>query len=303
MQHGDTAASDRRGVQVGAVAARLRPDQPHGIVAKGMERPDRVRAASDAGDHGVGQPAGLRLHLRASLASDHRLQLAHERGVGVRARSRADQVVRRLDVRDPVADGLVHGFLEGRGAGGDRHDGGAEQVHARHVGRLPPGVLLSHVDDAFEPEARAHGRARDAVLARAGLGHDAPLAEPASEQRLTHGVVDLVGARVREILSLEPDAGASHLGGQPVGEVQRGAAADVVAPEGRQLGSERRIAQRVCERRLQLVQGGHHRLGDEAPAEATEMAEAVRGVLDVEPSLCRAHVASLAAATKRRTRS
>ena len=222
MQHRDVAAADRRGVQVGAVAARLDADQPHGVVAEGVERPDRVRAAADAGDDGVGQPARLRLHLGARLAADHRLQLAHERGVGVRAGGRADQVVRRLDVRDPVADGLVHGLLERRGAGGDRHDGGAEQVHARDVGRLPPGVLLAHVDDALEPEARAHGRARDAVLARAGLGHDPPLAEPLGEQRLTDGVVDLVRARVREILSLEPDAGAADLGGQPLGEVERG---------------------------------------------------------------------------------
>ena len=117
-------------------------------------------------------------HLRARLAADHRLQLAHERGVGVRAGGRADQVVRRLDVRDPVADGLVHGLLERRRAGGDGHDRRAQQVHARDVGRLAARVLLAHVDDALEAEARAHRRARDAVLAGAGLGDDALLAEP-----------------------------------------------------------------------------------------------------------------------------
>ena len=35
------------------------------------------------------------------------------------------------------------------------HDLGAEQAHPGHVERLPPGVLLAHVDDALEAEQRA----------------------------------------------------------------------------------------------------------------------------------------------------
>ena len=45
-------------------------------------------------------------------------------------------------------------------------------------GRLAAHVLGAHVDDALEAEARADRRRRDAVLARAGLGDDALLAEP-----------------------------------------------------------------------------------------------------------------------------
>ena len=173
--------------------------------------PDRVRPAADAGHDRVRQPPACAEHLGPRLAADHRLQLAHERGVGVRAGGRADQVVGRLDVRDPVADGLVHGLLERRRARRDGHDRRAQQVHARDVGRLAPGVLLAHVDDALEPEARAHGRAGDAMLARARLGDDALLAEPPREQRLADGVVDLVRARVREVFALEPDARAADL--------------------------------------------------------------------------------------------
>ena len=282
MQHRDVTAADRGGVQVGAVAARLGADQAHGVVAEGVEGADRVGAAADAGHHDVREPPRLRQHLRARLAPDHRLQLAHERGVGVRAGRRADQVVRRLDVGDPVADGLVHGLLERRRAGRDRDDGGAEQVHARDVGRLAARVLLAHVDDALHAEARAHGRARDAVLARARLGHDALLAEPLREQRLADGVVDLVRARVREVLALEPDARAADLGAEPLGQVERRLAPDVVARERGQLGREGRVGEGGGERRLELVERRHHGLGHEAPAEAAEAPERVRRVLHVE---------------------
>ena len=91
--------------------------------------------------------------------------------------------------------------------------------------------------------------------------------------------------------------------GEPLREIERRLAADVVAPECRELGGEGRIDERGGERRLELVERRHHGLGDEAPAEAAEVPEAVGRVLNVEPSLCRAHAASLAAATKRRTRS
>ena len=58
MQHRDVAAADRGGVQVGAVPARLRADQSHGVVAERVEGADRVRAAADAGDDDVGEAAG-----------------------------------------------------------------------------------------------------------------------------------------------------------------------------------------------------------------------------------------------------
>ncbi len=41
----------------------------------------------------------------------------------------------------------------------------------------------------------------NAVLAGARLGDDAPLAQPLGEQRLPHRVVDLVRARVRQLLA------------------------------------------------------------------------------------------------------
>ena len=82
------------------------------VVEEGGEHADRVRAAADACDHGVREPALGLEDLRARLAADHRLQLAHDRRVRRRADAGADQVVRRLDVRDPVADRLARRLLE-----------------------------------------------------------------------------------------------------------------------------------------------------------------------------------------------
>ena len=63
-------------------------------------------------------------------------------------------------------------------------------------GRWRAHVLGAHVDVALEAEARADRGRRDAVLAGAGLGDDAPLAEPPREQRLAERVVELVRAGV-----------------------------------------------------------------------------------------------------------
>ena len=82
-------------------------------------------------------------------------------------------------------------------------------------GRLPAHVLGAHVDDAVEAEARADRGGRDAVLAGAGLGDDALLAEPLREHGLAERVVELVRARVEQVLALEVDA--------PVGVEARGA--------------------------------------------------------------------------------
>ncbi len=152
-----------------------------------------------------GKPALRVQDLLARLPSDHGLELAHDLRVGVRADARADQVVGRLDVRDPVADRLARGLLERPGAELDRAHLGAEQVHALDVRALPLHVLGAHVDDAVEPEARADGRGGDPVLARARLGDDPLLAEPARDERLPDRVVDLVRARVAEVLALQVD--------------------------------------------------------------------------------------------------
>ena len=109
-----------------------------------------------------------------------------------------------LGIADPVAQRLIDGRTQRAIAAGDRHHGGAEQSHAPDVGRLALHVERAHVHRARQTDARTGRGARHAVLTGAGLGHDAPRAQPPRQQRLPERVVDLVRAGVRQILALEP---------------------------------------------------------------------------------------------------
>ena len=86
--------------------------------------------------------------LRRGLVADDPLEVAHERGVRMRADRRPEHVVGGRDVRDPVAHRLVDGVLEGGRARGHLADLGAQRPHPQHVRRLAADVLSTHVDDA-----------------------------------------------------------------------------------------------------------------------------------------------------------
>ena len=203
--------------RLAAPAASTPISRTSGSSRKPANIPIAFEPAADAGHDGLGQAALRREHLLPRLPADHRLEVAHELGVRMRAGTGADQVVRRLDVRDPVADRLAHRLLEGSRAELDGTKLGAEQPHPLDVGTLPADVLRTHVDDAGQPEAGADGRGGDAVLPGSGLGDHPRLAEPPREEHLAERVVDLVRAGVAEILALEVDALARR---QPFGKGQ-----------------------------------------------------------------------------------
>ena len=128
----------------------------------------------------------------------------------------------------PVAHRFVQRVFQRLRAGRNRHDGRTEHLHAKNVLRLALDVLRAHVDDAFHAEARGDGRRRDAVLAGAGLGDDAALAEALREQRLADAVVDLVRARMVQVLALQVDLRAAHLARHPCRVIDRRRAPDEV---------------------------------------------------------------------------
>jgi hypothetical protein len=180
-------------VGVDAVAPGLETEQPHRrVVHEGGEDPDGVGPAPDACGDRVREAAGQLEDLRPGLVTDDPLELAHHHRERMRAGHGTEQVVRRVDVGHPVAHRLVDGVLEGAAAGMDGHDLGPEQSHPGDVERLPPGVLLAHVDDAVEPEQGGGRRGGDTVLAGAGLRDDPGLAHLPGQQRLAEHVVDLV---------------------------------------------------------------------------------------------------------------
>ena len=229
MEDPRRAARERRRVPAGRdpVAGRLGDREADRRLAdEPRQQPDRVRAAADAREREIRQPALDRDDLGRGLVADPPLEVADDRRVGVRAHRRAEHVVGRLDVRDPVPHRVVDRVLERRAAARDRPDLGAERAHPEDVGPLALDVLGAHVDDARQPEQGTGGRGRDAVLAGAGLGDDPGLAEPPGQQRLAQRVVDLVGAGVGEVLALEVDAeaGRGSAGRSPSAATARSAA-------------------------------------------------------------------------------
>ena len=173
--------------------------------------------------------------------------------------SRNASFIASLSVREPVLTGI---------------DLGAEQPHPGDVERLPLGVDLAHVDDALEAEQRAGGGGGDAVLTGAGLGDDPRLAHPLGEQRLTEHVVDLVRAGVVEVLALEQDPRAAGVLGRAASPRSAGdGPAGVVAQQPVELGDGTRGSPRgLGVLRVELVERGDQRLGDEPAAVSAEVA-------------------------------
>ena len=52
-------------------------------------------------------------NLRPGFASDHFVEVAHHRRIGMRAQHAAQQIMRGADIGDPVAHGLVDGVFQG----------------------------------------------------------------------------------------------------------------------------------------------------------------------------------------------
>ena len=115
-----SAGAEWRPVSSPSPAASTPTSSTSASSQEGHERADRVRAAADAGDHAVGQPALGGLDLLARLVADHALEVAHQRRVGRRAHRRADHVVGGGHVGHPVADRRADRLLERAGAGLDR---------------------------------------------------------------------------------------------------------------------------------------------------------------------------------------
>ena len=143
----------------------------------------------------------------------------------MRPHRRTEQVESAVRIGDPIAQRLVDGGAQCLVATRHRHHFGAHQAHTTDIGRLALHVDRAHVDRTGQAETRTGRRTRHAMLAGAGLGDDTLGTEALGKQRLTEGVVDLVRARVREVLALEPDFGTPSCR-EPRRMRQRGRAAD-----------------------------------------------------------------------------
>ena len=140
----------------------------------------------------------------------------------------ADDIEGVIDMRDPVAHGLIEGVFQGPGTGLDGRHHGPQQFHLEHVAGLAPDILGPHIDDTFHAIAgRDRGRGH-AVLPGPGLGNDAPLAHALREQGLAHGVIDLVRAGVIQVFALEVDLRAAQFFAPVLSMVERRGAAHIL---------------------------------------------------------------------------
>jgi hypothetical protein len=284
VQHaGPTGCERSRVMTTGQpFAGGLGADDAHArVVEEGVEQADRVGAAAHAGSDHVGQPAVFLQHLRACLAADDGVEVAHHQRIGMRPGHRADDVESVGNMAHPVAHRLVERVLERLRARGHRHHFGAQQLHAVDVDLLPLDVGGAHVDHALEAQPRRHRGAGHAVLARAGLGDDACLAHVPRHQRLADGVVDLVRAGVVQVLALEQDARTADLAAQTLGEIHRARPADVVLEVIVELGEERWILAQAQIRRSEFGQRRHQRLGDVLAAVIAEAAVRVGPAVEI----------------------
>ena len=122
-----------RPVSMPSPAASATASRTAGSPMNRGEQADGVRAAADAGEREVRQPALDGAQLGRRLVADPALEVAHDRGVRVRAHRRPEHVVRGLDVGHPVAHRLVDRVLERGRAAVTRADLGAERAHPEHV--------------------------------------------------------------------------------------------------------------------------------------------------------------------------
>ena len=255
-----------------AIAGSLASEQFNTrIVDECRERTNRVGAAAHAGDDDVRQTSFGGQQLCTRLIADDTLEITHKLRERVRTRGCSENVVRGLNVGHPVTERLVNCVLERRRTRGHSDDLSAEHLHARNIEGLTLGVLAPHVDRAVEAEERSGGRGGHAVLTRTGLRNNTRLTQFLGQQRLAKHVVDLVRTRVVEVLTLKKHAHAAKVRSEARRLRQQRRTSRVVQEKIAQPALERLIAPQALPRGLNLFEGTHERLGDEASAEITEV--------------------------------
>src|SRR6266849_67077 len=282
VQHADAAGVERRGMTraVEPKPGGLDAYHPYvGVLDKRIEKSDSVRAAIHARDQYVGQAAFLYCNLAARLASDNGLEVTYDHRVRMGSGGRTNQVVGIANGRDPVAQRFIERVFEAPGAGVDRDDLCAQQLHPENVERLPLDVDAPHEHFTFAFEQRSHRGGRHSMLSGAGFRRDARLVHPHREQRLSERIVNLVRAGMAEVFALDVNLRAAELGGQVGGKEERSRASDKLARIALQVLAELEVAARVLVRQLQLQQGRHQGLGDVAASIQAEVSVPIRKTL------------------------
>src|SRR6476661_1119909 len=129
------------------------------------------------------------VQLLARFTTNDRLEVANHRRIGMWAGDSSYAVERIADIGHPVTQRLIHGVLEGAGAGFHRAHLGTEDLHPQYIGLLPFDVDGPHVYDARQSELGAKRGGGNTVHAGTSLGNHAGLAHTQSHHDLTEHIV------------------------------------------------------------------------------------------------------------------
>src|SRR5690348_4258227 len=249
------------------------------IAQKRVKQSNRIGSAAHARDQAIRQPVFRAHNLFARFLADHFVEVAHDLGVGMRTQDGPEQVVRIVNVGDPIAHRLVDRVLERLAAGIDANYLRTEQPHSHHVEPLALHVFRAHVHRARKAEPRRYGCGRYAVLARAGLRDHARLAHADRKQSLAKAVIDLVCARVKQVFAFQINSRAAKLRRQPLAKLQRRWPAGEIVQQSIQLCLEAAVIPCFRVRALQLFQRSHQRFRYVTAAVSAVAAASVRRFL------------------------
>src|SRR5690242_14705525 len=141
-----------------------------------MEDANRIAATANTGNYSIRQafwPILTLTHLIKRLTPNHALEVAHHRWVGMGAKGAAEQIVRCVNIGDPIADGFVNSVLECFATAFYSAHISSQQLHTKDIGLLAGHIHGTHVDNALNAQQGGYSSGSDAVLARAGFRHDA----------------------------------------------------------------------------------------------------------------------------------
>ncbi|KAI9915844.1 hypothetical protein PsorP6_007563 [Peronosclerospora sorghi] len=274
---------DPRAASTSAVACqrRRRPLRRPCLVHKRVKHANGIAPAADTGDNRIGQSSPLVVQLGFDFASNDALKVAHERRKRVRTNGRPNNVVRRLDVRDPVPNRFVHGILKRLGPARDDNHFCSQHLHAKDIERRALRIDISHVHDTVETEQGTRRGRGHTMLPRARLCNNARLAQPLGQHGLLQRIVNLVGARVVQVLALEPNLRALRMLREPTGVGQRRLTANIVPTQLLELLPKARVLRRLHVRVNAVMMRLNERLGDKT---ATKLPKHVADYADYPPS-------------------
>src|ERR1041384_8192128 len=134
-----------------ASPSSLYPDQLDLLVRNELvEYSNRIRSPAHAGNDRRGQLSFCFENLRLRLLSNYFMKSSHNRWIRMRPQHTSQQIMRRADIREPIATSFIDGIFQRARTRVHPPDFCAQQSHAEDVQLLPPHVFRSHVNHTLK---------------------------------------------------------------------------------------------------------------------------------------------------------